>query len=51
MVQPANNNSNEIQNLKSNVDIVVVADDLGCLPRCLVGKEIHTIRTGGFIKF
>ena len=49
MAQSANNNSNEIQNLKSNIDIVVVADDLGCLPpkqgsifqggRCPTGHE------------
>ena len=49
MVQTANNNSNEIQNLKSNIDIVTVADDLGCLPpkqgsifqggRCPTGHE------------
>ena len=49
MVQPANCNSYEIQNLKSNIDIVIVADDLGCLPpkqgsifqggRCPTGHE------------
>jgi putative DNA primase/helicase len=49
MATLTNNNSNEIQNLKSNIDIVTVADDLGCLPpkqgsifqggRCPTGHE------------